>query len=76
MPTKINYLEMPGVMRRNLARTACKAVDRFKEDQSKIEQFNRQKSSKEDDSLAHFGKANNCVANTAVGNSYTDCDLQ
>ena len=73
---KINYLEMPGVTQRNLFRTACKVVDRFKEDQSQLEQFNRQKSSKEVDSLAHNGKANNRVANTAVGNSYTDSCLQ
>lgn len=76
MPTKINYLEMPGMDLRHFCRTACKVIDRFKEDQSQLDTFNRQKSSKEDDSLAHFGKANNCVANTAVGNSYTDCDLQ
>ena len=73
---KINYLEIPGVTLRNLYRTVSKAMDRSIEDQSQLDTFNRQKSSKEVDSLAHAGKANNRVAAGCSGNSYTDSCLQ
>ena len=73
---KINCSEIPAVELRNVCRTFCKAMDRSIEDKSQLDKLNRRKSSKEVDSLAHAGKANNRVAAGCSGNSYTDSCLQ